>query len=66
MKPRFALALQTNKKVLHHVDIPTERATFAMACFWAPDALFGATVGVIKTKVGYSGGSKENPTYRNL
>jgi len=41
-------------------------ATFAMGCFWGPDSLFGAIPGVIRTRVGYAGGSKENPTYHNL
>ena len=44
----------------------TKRATFGMGCFWAADALYGATPGVITTCVGYSGGSKEAPVYRNL
>jgi peptide methionine sulfoxide reductase MsrA len=46
--------------------IPTERATFAMGCFWAPEPIFGAKKGIVRTKVGYCGGKKENPTYRSL
>ncbi|GFQ65498.1 hypothetical protein TNCT_621431 [Trichonephila clavata] len=41
-------------------------ATFAMGCFWHPDALFGCQKGVHRTRVGYTGGSLHNPTYRNL
>ena len=52
--------------LLHDVDVPTKKATFAMACFWAPDSLFGTTQGVIRTRVGYAGGTKEGPTYRSL
>ncbi len=37
-----------------------------MGCFWSPDALFGSLGGVVRTRVGYAGGSTENPTYRNL
>lgn len=37
-----------------------------MAWFWFPEAQFGAAQGVIRTRVGYSGGSKLNPTYRDL
>ncbi|OWA51514.1 putative Peptide methionine sulfoxide reductase [Hypsibius exemplaris] len=48
------------------LDIPTERATFAMGCFWAPEPIYGCKKGVIRTKVGYCGGTKENPTYRSL
>lgn len=49
-------------------EIPdeTETATFALGCFWSPDARFGAVPGVIRTRVGYAGGDKENPTYHNL
>ncbi|GFG32187.1 hypothetical protein Cfor_04528 [Coptotermes formosanus] len=52
--------------LLHDVDVNTKKATFAMACFWEPDAIYGAQKGVIRTKVGYSGGKKENPTYKDL
>jgi peptide-methionine (S)-S-oxide reductase len=41
-------------------------ATFAMGCFWRPDALFGSLEGVVRTRVGYAGGSTKNPTYWNL
>ncbi|XP_022195234.1 peptide methionine sulfoxide reductase isoform X2 [Nilaparvata lugens] len=51
---------------VHNMDVPTKKATFGMACFWAPDALYGATIGVIRTRVGYCGGTKNNPTYRSL
>ncbi|XP_055344900.1 peptide methionine sulfoxide reductase-like [Paramacrobiotus metropolitanus] len=47
-------------------SIPTETATFAMGCFWAPEPIFGGKKGVIRTKVGYTGGTKVNPTYRSL
>lgn len=53
-------------QLLHDVDIPTKEATFAMACFWSPDCIFGATPGVIRTRVGYSGGTDPNPVYRKL
>ncbi len=37
-----------------------------MGCFWGPDSLFGAIPGVIRTRVGYAGGTKEDPTYHSL
>ena len=43
-----------------------QTATFALGCFWAPDGLFGIIPGVIRTRVGYSGGTSESPTYRNI
>jgi peptide-methionine (S)-S-oxide reductase len=47
-------------------EIKGKRATFGMGCFWAGDSLFGALPGVIRTCVGYSGGIKDSPTYRNM
>ena len=47
---------------------PTEtvQTVFALGCFWAPDALFGALEGVVRTCVGYAGGTTENPTYQAI
>jgi peptide-methionine (S)-S-oxide reductase len=44
----------------------TETAAFALGCFWGPDAAFGAVDGVVRTRVGYAGGSKADPTYHDL
>jgi len=44
----------------------TQTATLAMGCFWGPEGLFGALGGVIRTRVGYAGGTTEDPTYRQL
>ena len=44
---------------------PADVATtaFALGCFWGPDARFGAVDGVIRTCVGYAGGTTAAPTY---
>lgn len=47
-------------------DPLAKRATFGMGCFWAGDSLFGATSGVLRTRVGYAGGTQPSPTYRNM
>lgn len=52
--------------VLHEINVPCKKATFGMGCFWACDALFGAQQGVLRTRVGYSGGTKLDPAYKNL
>lgn len=44
----------------------TETATFGLGCFWGPDARFGAMEGVVRTRVGYAGGSTPEPTYHSL
>lgn len=44
----------------------TETATFGLGCFWGPDARFGAQNGVVRTRVGYAGGTRADPTYHAL
>ncbi|PSQ19680.1 peptide methionine sulfoxide reductase [Halobacteriales archaeon QS_8_69_26] len=44
----------------------TETATFGLGCFWGPDGRFGAMDGVVRTRVGYAGGTKRNPSYHAL
>ena len=41
----------------------TRTAIFAGGCFWCIQPAFDKTKGVIKTVVGYSGGTEPNPTY---
>lgn len=41
-------------------------ATFGMGCFWGPAAEFAILEGVLRTRVGYSGGTLTTPTYEEL
>jgi len=43
----------------------TETAILAGGCFWGVQDLLRRRDGVISTRVGYTGGENENPTYRN-
>ena len=41
-------------------------ATFAGGCFWCVESDFDAVPGVVETISGYTGGTTENPTYKQV
>ncbi|HZU42799.1 MAG TPA: peptide-methionine (S)-S-oxide reductase MsrA [Terriglobales bacterium] len=43
-----------------------EKATFGAGCFWGVEVAFRQIPGVVDAVVGYSGGTMENPTYRDV
>jgi len=64
-----------NKKVLHAIlknDLSAElkdneqEIFFGCGCFWGAEKGFWRLPGIISTAVGYAGGEKENPTYKDV
>jgi peptide-methionine (S)-S-oxide reductase len=43
-----------------------KKATFGAGCFWGVEAAFRQLEGVTRTRVGYSGGRTEDPTYEDV
>jgi peptide-methionine (S)-S-oxide reductase len=49
-----------------NTDQKRATATFAGGCFWCMQPTYEELAGVISTTVGYTGGSKVNPTYEQV
>jgi peptide-methionine (S)-S-oxide reductase len=65
-KPNAALPRGVRPPIDLIAPAGTETATFALGWFWGADARFGLVKGVIRTQVGYTGGTKKDPKYTNL
>ncbi|MEH6626391.1 MAG: peptide-methionine (S)-S-oxide reductase MsrA [Motiliproteus sp.] len=47
----------------HIAVADVSKATFAGGCFWCMEHAFDGIIGVVSTRVGFIGGSTQNPTY---
>lgn len=47
-------------------ETTAQKAYFAGGCFWGVEYYFSNIEGVLSTGVGYMGGEKENPTYKEV
>ena len=43
-----------------------KKATFAGGCFWGVEKIFADLPGVVSTRVGYTGGHTQNPSYEDV
>lgn len=55
----FMTPIQSNANKLNY-----EKAILAGGCFWGVEELFKTLDGVVETRVGYTGGDIENPSYK--
>jgi len=51
---------------LNSTEVKMDTAIFASGCFWGTEYFFEKAEGVISTQVGYIGGTKDNPTYKEV
>ena len=68
-------SIKFNKKVFHTIlknDLSAElknneeEILFGCGCFWGAEKGFWRLPGIISTAVGYAGGEKDNPSYREV
>ena len=68
-------SIRINKKVIHtilKVDLSAElkdneyEILFGCGCFWGAEKGFWRLPGIISTSVGYAGGEKKDPSYREV
>src|SRR5881409_1556144 len=53
-------------KNMNNATNKTELATFGGGCFWCTEAIFQMVTGVKSVSSGFAGGTKENPTYKEV
>ncbi|HNQ51282.1 MAG TPA: bifunctional methionine sulfoxide reductase B/A protein [Candidatus Omnitrophota bacterium] len=49
-----------------HAPAGLEKAAFAAGCFWGVEEAFRTLPGVVSTRAGYAGGTKDNPSYKDV
>lgn len=64
--PEKNAANKQNNAPTQAQNIAVKQAYFGAGCFWKVQYVFSNVPGVVKTKVGYSGGNIVNPTYEQV
>lgn len=62
----LSTASAETKKPVTPAQGKLEKAAFAGGCFWCMEAPFDQLPGVVSVTPGYIGGSKKNPTYKEV
>ncbi len=63
---RYCLNSASLKFVEGQKEKAGAQAAFGAGCFWGVEAAFAAVPGVLKTAVGYQGGTLKNPSYEDV
>ena len=66
MRKFYLLSLFILLHVTSWAQNDTKIATLAGGCFWCTEAVYERVEGVVDVYSGYTGGSEENPTYRQV
>ncbi len=48
------------------ISVPSEQAVFGGGCCWCTEAMFEQMPGVMYVQMGFAGGTKKNPTYKEI
>jgi|SRR5688572_6292535 len=67
--PQNSTIMETNPQetnISYNDSITSDTATFGAGCFWCVEAIFLQLKGVSKVESGYSGGSVNNPSYKQV
>lgn len=51
---------------IRSLEQESRTAAFALGSFWRGEAVFGCLPGVVRTRAGYAGGTKQNPDYHSV
>ncbi len=61
-----SLSINFVPEQLTQTPMKPDRAIFAGGCFWGVEYFFRELPGVLQTRVGYTGGKTQNPTYQEV
>ena len=66
LRSKGAVMISSDETTGKQSEKKTATATFAAGCFWCTEAVFLRVKGVTKVVSGYIGGTKKNPSYKEV